>query len=179
MSNALIDSDVDLLAQTHARRIVSESHAAADYTDRLKIDLSSAYFPSDTTSDTVRYVDFASPPPRKEILDRIEQLREIAEDDSIIFSDASCSDMLEFLKTRPGARNPNIFLLDNGNLRTVWKCAEGRQIGLQFCGKGKVQFVLFSRRPTSEYPIRAAGWDDLSGVGKQIVSFDLMGLLYQ
>lgn len=129
-------------------------------------------------SENVRYVRFASPPPRDATLKRIAHLREIADDESILVSESSVKDLHLLLNGWPGANDPSIFLLDNGNFRVVWASKEGRQIGIQFLGSELVQFVLFARRAGATEVSRSAGRDTLEGVKMQIRSLGLMSLLY-
>ena len=70
-------------------------------------------------------------------------------------------------------------LMDNGNLRAVWKDEKGTHLGLQFLGEGMVQYVIFKRRSRSRPISRIAGRDTLEGFKHQIDAFQLHSLLYE
>jgi hypothetical protein len=77
---------------------------------------------------------------------RIEQLKEIAEEENLPFSQVSADQALSFVLQLNGSRRPSAFLIGNGNVRLVWSSQKGEQVGLQFLGNGEVQFVLIARR---------------------------------
>lgn len=73
-------------------------------------------------------------------LRRISELRHIAESEGLRFSEESGQDLKRFLLVADFAA-PSLFLLENGNLRAVW--SEGStQIGIQFLGENRGQFIL-------------------------------------
>lgn len=106
---------------------------------------------------------------------RIEELRGFAA------ADAECADVREaseadfwsFVKSIPSARKAGLFLLDNGNLRAVWKGDDKAHIGLQFLGDRSARYVIFKRRPASEKVSRVSGIDTLDGVKKQARAFGI------
>ena len=69
-------------------------------------------------------------------------------------------------------------LIDNGNLRAVWKGENGTHIGLQFLGSHAVQYVIFKWRAAAETISRVAGRDSFDGVKRQIKAFDLRSLIF-
>lgn len=130
-------------------------------------------------SNNVRYVEFASPPPRETTCSRIKELREIAFEEEIAVNDLSESDLHKFLMNWSGASDPAIFLLDGGNFRILWDASDGRQIAIQFLGDDTVQYVLFAQREGAKLPTRSAGRDTTEGVVRHIRSLDLLSILYQ
>jgi hypothetical protein len=82
----------------------------------------------------------------EKVLPRLNHLRMCSLEDEEAFSDESERSLLEFLDGYGVAVRPLLALLDNGNLRAVWKDDFGQQIGVQFLGGKKVQFVLFVKR---------------------------------
>ena len=85
---------------------------------------------------------------------------------------------MDFFKGNLLLRYGRLVLMDNGNLRAVWKGENGAQVGLQFLGNGSVQYVIFKRRGPFQPMSRACGRDTVNGVGKQIHAFDLDDVLY-
>ena len=75
-------------------------------------------------------------------------------------------------------RKGNVVLMDNGNLRVVWKDDSGTHIGLQFLGGQVVQYVVFKRRAAASLVSRVAGRDSIDGMRRQIEAFDLQALVY-
>lgn len=111
------------------------------------------------------------------LLERLAELESAAEDEGIHLSEASEHDLKHFLSTHSFSRRPYLSLLENGNLRVLWKNAEGEQIGLQFRGGQEVQFVLFAKRHAPKTMARSAGRDTLAGIDRQIDAADLWRLL--
>lgn len=113
-----------------------------------------------------------------EIDARVAVLRKEARADGQPFNEASLKDCRLFLGASPVIKKPSVYVIDNGNLRAVWRDAEGAQLGLQFLGEGEVQFVIFARRTEAPRIARSAGRDSVAGIRKQIASFELHDLVY-
>lgn len=109
--------------------------------------------------------------------ERIEALRVNGEQDGYWVSSESELDFWRFIESNRGFRKGNLVLMDNGNLRAVWKDKKGTHLGLQFLGRGTVQYVIFKRRQATETISRVAGRDSLEGIRRQINAFDLQSLL--
>ena len=76
---------------------------------------------------------------------RLEVLREEGVAEGTAHSLDSQNDLRAFVTGKRLVKPPKIFLLDNGNFRAVWYGDTGEQLGLQFRGKGIVQWVAFAR----------------------------------
>jgi hypothetical protein len=80
--------------------------------------------------------------------DRIANLRDLAAEEGVAFNERSADDLLAFLKRYSRPQEPKIFLLDNGNLRAVWRRSDlgisSAQIGLEFVGKRSVKMVMIA-----------------------------------
>lgn len=109
---------------------------------------------------------------------RIEALRADAGQDSYGLSRASERDFWRFVRSEPFIRKGSLVLMDNGNLRAVWKGEHGTHIGMQFLGGWTVQYVIFKRRAAAGAISRVAGRDSFEGVKRQIAAFDLRPLIY-
>ena len=72
---------------------------------------------------------------------RIAQLRSFAEEDGIELSARSEGDFFDFACTEPQTRAASLVLLDNGNLRAVWRAGQ-QEVGVQFHGGGSVQYLV-------------------------------------
>ena len=96
-----------------------------------------------------------------QIEDRLRELRIDAQVDGESFSEGSMNDFRQFIKSISITRKPGVFLLDNGNIRALWRGADGQQVGLQFLGNEKVQFVIFSQRDNPRMMARVAGIDSI------------------
>lgn len=95
-----------------------------------------------------------------QIGERIDELHACAAADNEPFSETSHADLRRFLSNLPFVRKPSIFLLENGNLRAVWKNDQNELIGLQFIGGGAIQFVSFHLREEPAMMSRACGVDN-------------------
>ena len=110
---------------------------------------------------------------------RMTLLRNEALQDGYDLNHSSKTDFLQFIRSSPGIRKGNLVLMDNGNLRAIWKDSEGSRIGLQFLGGRMVQFVIFRRRTSGEPISRASGRDSVEGLERQIDAFELRYLVYE
>ena len=108
---------------------------------------------------------------------RIQELDEYALEDEIVISQESKQDCLQFVYSTAMTTKAALFLMDNGNLRAVWKDDEGGHVGIQFFGKQQAECVIFKLRGISDFVSRVAGRDTLNGVKRQIHAFDLDSLV--
>jgi len=109
---------------------------------------------------------------------RIEALRVEASEDGYVLSASSERDFWRFIRSEPFMRKGNVVLMDNGNLRAVWKGEDGTHVGLQFLGGSLVQYVIFKRRAAVGAISRVAGRDSIDGVKRQIAAFELRPVIY-
>lgn len=72
---------------------------------------------------------------------RLDDLRHIAAEEDLAFDEGSASAACAFMLGLSSVRQPGTFLVD-GNIRLVWDAPHGEQVGLQFRGATKVQFVI-------------------------------------
>ena len=114
---------------------------------------------------------------RQAYTQRIEELRNEAALDGIEVNGASERDFWSFVRLGDPDRRAGVMLLDNGNLRAVWKGDDSTRVGIQFLGGGRAEYVIFKRRPVTTDISRVAGSDTLEGVQRQIHAFDLTSLI--
>jgi hypothetical protein len=74
------------------------------------------------------------------LIERINELREIASDDEIPFRENSAEQAIDWIRELAPTVKPSIFLVNNGNIRLVWHRGK-EQLGIQFLGDGNAQFV--------------------------------------
>ena len=108
---------------------------------------------------------------------RIEVLRSDAQLDGFAMNEVSEVDFWSFIESISFAQKAGLVLLDNGNLRAVWKGENGSYLGLQFLGNRLVEYVIFKRRQATKYVSRVAGRDTIEGIKKQILASDLTVLM--
>ena len=109
---------------------------------------------------------------------RIRVLKEQAEHCGYSLNQPSEAAFLEFLAKNPLIRRGRLVLMENGNLRAVWKGANGAHIGLQFLNSRSVQYAIFKQREISSPVSRVYGRDTMKGIARQIDAFDLGDFLY-
>ncbi len=109
--------------------------------------------------------------------ERVATLREYGEADGITLRAASEGAFLNFIKSNAYTRQASLVLLDNGNLRAVWKSDDGSHVGVQFRGGQAASYVIFKRRDHGAETSRVAGKDTLDGVRGQIRAFGLEQLM--
>ena len=106
---------------------------------------------------------------------RIEELRKFAleDDEPLDINESSQEDFWCFVKSVPWAKEAELMLMNNGNLRAVWKEDDEMHIGLHFLGNSRGTYVIFKRRHGAYKVSRTAGIDTLEGVKKQARAFDI------
>ncbi len=75
-------------------------------------------------------------------------------------------------------RRGRLVLMENGNLRAVWKGKNSAHVALQFIDSRTIQYVIFKQREPSTPVSRASGRDTMEGISNQISAFDLDDILY-
>ena len=110
---------------------------------------------------------------------RLADLQNEAMEDGYNLNLASEVDFRQFVGSSPDMRKANLVLMDNGNLRAIWKDNQGTRIGLQFLGGRMAQYVIFKRRNQALPISRVVGRDSLEGLERQFEAFDLHSLLYE
>ena len=109
--------------------------------------------------------------------ERIEVLRSEGQLDGITLNASSEEDFYRFVKSAAYTRRASLVLIDNGNLRAVWRGGDGSHCGVQFRGKQVASYVIFKCRPSTSDVSRVSGSDTLDGVKRQIRAFGLEILL--
>lgn len=104
------------------------------------------------------------------VFGRISELMELALEDEIEMSPSSFCDLWFFISARPAVSVPNVFALDNGNFRAVWKNSEGERVALEFQGSQTVGFVIFEYDHSLGKMMRMAGIQGLSRIQAQITA---------
>jgi hypothetical protein len=104
-----------------------------------------------------------------QIEDRLRELRVDAQLEGEPFSEESVVDLRQFIQSVGVTNGPAIFLMDNGNIRTLWRDADGQQVGLQVLGTRRVQFVIFSQRENPKMMMRAYGIDSLVEINARLI----------
>ena len=110
---------------------------------------------------------------------RLNELEEYARADGYSLNIGSKATFARFMEKLSSVRQPRLILMENGNLRAMWKCQKDFQMGLQFLDNNEVQFVIFRPRADSNEISRAYGRDSLEGIAKLITAFDLKELVIQ
>ena len=111
--------------------------------------------------------------------DRLSELEEYARADGYSLDIGSKATFAKFLELLSNVRRPRLILMENGNLRAMWRRQEDFQIGLQFLDNNQVQFVIFRPRADSDEISRAYGRDSLEGIARLIKAFDLWDLVIE
>ena len=111
-------------------------------------------------------------------ISRMKLLQDEAVHDGYVLNLSSEVDFRHFVRSAPNIRKGNLVLMDNGNLRAIWKDKQGTRLGLQFLGGRMVQYVIFKRRKKQQPISRVTGRDSIEGFERQIHAFELHSLLY-
>ncbi len=82
-----------------------------------------------------------------------------------------------FLNRYEFLRAGRLFLMENGNLRATWKGERETHVGLQFLSHNSVQYVIFTRRPSSRTISRVHGYDTLDAIPRLLAAYELEDIL--
>jgi len=104
---------------------------------------------SPSTETATSYTSHAGEVARAKAIQRIGELRECAREEQIAINDASQWDLLKFISGYSFADDLNIFLLDGGTFRIIWKNSPARQIGFEFLGEGRVKRTEIVQNPAT------------------------------
>jgi hypothetical protein len=108
---------------------------------------------------------------------RIGELKRLGAEEGLPWSPESEDDFWAFVSLWPRLREPGLVLMDNGNLRAMWRNAAGEQVALEFRGYRQVYFVFFARRPEGPPMARSVGEDSVVRINEKIAGDNLTGLL--
>ena len=108
---------------------------------------------------------------------RIAQLRSFAEEDGIELSAPSEDDFFDFACNEPQTKAASLVLLDNGNLRAVWRSGQ-EEVGVQFYGGGSLQYLISREGDDGKitHTARRGTFEEFSAA---IEGAGLGGLLYE
>jgi hypothetical protein len=104
---------------------------------------------------------------------RIQELRSFGEEEDITVSRDSESDFWRFVFQFPSEQPGNLMLMQDGDLRWIWKGDDLAHVGIRFIGSGRGRYVIFKRRAGEFHVSRVSGEDNLEGVVQQVRSFDV------
>ena len=111
--------------------------------------------------------------------ERIEFLQQEARHEGYSMNPASRHDFERFALGANDIRSGGLVLLENGNLRAIWRDGQGTRLGLQFLGGGMAQYVIFKQREKERPISRVVGRDSPEGLERQLAAFDMRSLLYE
>lgn len=114
---------------------------------------------------------------RKAYRERIRELAKYGAEEGTAINPESQEDFEAFIEQRPRWRKGLTELLNNGNLRAVWKDDAGNRLGLQFLGGQQLEYVIFRRRPNPGEKLREAGRDTFAGIDQRVEQPDLLRLV--
>lgn len=134
-----------------------------------------------TPADLVYRVDYVPAPvgwiAHRHIYEsRIDELRGFAEDDEDIgeINEASVSDFWSFMERTGFSRQSRLALLDNGNMRAVWREKGGHNVGLEFQGNQSALYVIFKRYSDGRPTARLADIGSFDDVVGKLEDLDLL-----
>lgn len=114
---------------------------------------------------------------RKAYQERIRELAKYGAEEGTAINPESQEDFEAFIEQRPRWRKGLTELLNNGNLRAVWKDDAGNHLGLQFLGGQKLEYVIFRRRANPGQKLREGGIDTFAGIDQRVEQPDLLRLV--
>jgi len=107
-------------------------------------------------------------------MERVKEIRKIAEMKIIRFNEDSATEIVYFLRIWPSGRkiDSDPVLLDNGNLRVEWNDDDVRT-GPRFMGNGNMQYVTLKKGSGGSKTSRTYGWGSFMDVIRRIEAFRL------
>jgi hypothetical protein len=109
----------------------------------------------------------------KPVIARLSELRELATEEGTSFSKISAEHAIKWLRTASPPVLPSVFVLNNGNVRYLWK-RNDTQLGIQFLEDETVQFVFLGADDQTE---RIFGSLRATELLKRISGLDLLEVL--
>lgn len=109
---------------------------------------------------------------------RLITLKDYAEDEGDNYCIKSERALKSFINTNKILKSPLVALMDNGNLRAIWRGSDGNQIGIQFLEEGRVQFVFLVQRPMEENPSSYFGQETTYDIISTIKNIGLSNLMH-
>ncbi len=117
--------------------------------------------------------------PYEMYLSRLEYLKNEAAFENCMLNNRSHQDFKKFVNSMPNIRKGILVLLENGNLRLIWRDGQDTQLGLQFLGEEMIQYVFLNRRELGQPIAYTHGTDHLDGIQHQIEASKIDSLLYE
>ena len=114
---------------------------------------------------------------QKAYRERIEQLRMYGAEEDVAINPKSEEDLWTFINSHPDWRKGLTELINNGNLRAVWKDGAGNHLGLQFLGQQGAEYAIFKTRPDTGDVLREGGIDTFDGIDRRVNDLDLIPLV--
>lgn len=114
---------------------------------------------------------------RNQIFERLEELEMLGTEEDLSMSKNSLDDFIRFLKEYDPTVHPFLSMVLSGNIRVLWDHDDGRQIGLQFLGGGRIQYVVFMKRRPDGLRASDCGRVQYDAV-HDLMSKDFLDLLY-
>ncbi len=108
---------------------------------------------------------------------RLHLLAEEAAAEGYAFNPDSEVTFRWFLNRYPFLKAGRLFLMDNGNLRATWKGERKTHVGLQFLPGDAVQYVIFTRRPSTRRISSVHGYDTVDAIPRLLAAYDLGDIL--
>ena len=108
---------------------------------------------------------------------RIEELGRYGLVEGITVNEDSERDFWAFVDSTGFSSRAGLVLMDNGDLRAVWRGDDQSHLALHFLGHRLVRYVIFKRRPATRHVSRSSGTDTMDGVKQQIRDFGLVPLV--
>lgn len=101
---------------------------------------------------------------------RLECLRDLGAQDDIELSELSKRDFFLFIDSALYMYVASLVLMDNGNIRALWKFGDDDRVGIHFRGNGMASYVIFKRTSQSDIS-RDFGMTSLDGIRTKIRRF--------
>ena len=106
---------------------------------------------------------------------RIQELRELGEEEEIAIRPGSEKDFLSFVQSNPGLKEGILFLLDGGSLSALWASKSKYRVAIRFFGRDRVQFTfIIDQQP--EKPLVAS---DTCSIKELNVELKQLGFLFE
>ena len=107
---------------------------------------------------------------------RIETLRGYAAEEGISVNETSVEAFRQFVEVVVHSTKALLIVMDNGNLRAVWK-EDGSHLGLQFLGGQQVQYVVFKQIGLGREVNRLSGRHSFAGMVELVKESGLWPLM--
>ena len=104
---------------------------------------------------------------------RIETLRSYGAEEDLPINQNSEYDFWVFIHINPDICKTELALVDNGNLRAIWKWGKHGHLGIEFFGNQEIQYVVFWQNKPNGEILREANNGTFETINELMINYKI------